>query len=53
MEYICDKVLRIIIGFEILYIFFKTRVVDGIIGCFFFMVYDIHIHQLNLGQFRN
>jgi hypothetical protein len=34
-------------------IYFKTRVVDGIIGWIVFMVYDIDIHQLNLGKFRN
>jgi hypothetical protein len=33
------------------YIYSKTKVVDGIIGSIFFMVYDIDIHQLNLGIF--
>jgi hypothetical protein len=27
--------------------------VDGILGWIFFMMYDIDIHQLILGQFRN
>jgi hypothetical protein len=27
--------------------------VDGILEWFFFMVYDIDINQLNIGQFRN
>jgi hypothetical protein len=31
MEYICDKTIPII-KFEIIYIYFKTRVVDGILG---------------------
>jgi NADPH-dependent 7-cyano-7-deazaguanine reductase QueF len=31
MEYICDKIIHVT-KFEILNIYFKTRVVDGIIG---------------------
>jgi hypothetical protein len=31
MEYICDKII-FVIEFEILNIYFKTRVVDGILG---------------------
>jgi hypothetical protein len=31
MEYICDKII-LVIEFEILNIYFKTRVVDGILG---------------------
>jgi hypothetical protein len=31
MEYICDKIIPII-ELEILNIYFKTRVVDGILG---------------------
>jgi hypothetical protein len=31
MEYICDKII-LVIEFEILNIYFKTRVVDGIVG---------------------
>jgi len=51
MEYICDKI--IFIEFENLNIYFKIKVVNGILGWIFFIVYDIDIHQLNLGQFRN
>jgi hypothetical protein len=47
MEYICDKII-LVTEFEILNVYFKTRVVDGILGCIFFMVYDIDKHQLNL-----
>jgi len=32
MEYIYDKIICTIIKFDNLYIYFKTRVVDGIIG---------------------
>ncbi len=32
-------------------IYFKIRVVDAIFGWICFMVYDIDIHQLNIGQF--
>jgi hypothetical protein len=31
MEYICDKIIHII-KFEKMHIYFKTRVVNGIIG---------------------
>ncbi len=47
MEYICDKII-LVIEFEILNVYFKTQVVDGIIECIFFMVYYIDKHQLNL-----
>jgi len=47
MEYICDKII-LVTEFEILNVYFKTHVVDGILGCIFFMVYDIDKHQLNL-----
>ncbi len=43
----CHKIWK----FE--YIYFKTKVVERIIGWIFFMVYDIDIHQLNLGQFKH
>jgi hypothetical protein len=36
--------------FDILNIYFKIKVVDGIFGWFVFMVYDIDIHKLNLGK---
>ncbi len=52
MEYICDKIIPIT-EFEIFNIYFNTRVVDGILEWIFFMVYDIDIHRLNLGQFKN
>ncbi len=51
MEYICDKII-LVTKFENLNIYFKTKVMDGILGCFF-KVYDIDIHQLNLRKFRN
>ncbi len=38
---------------EKLHIYFKTKVVSGILGWIFFMVYDIDIHELNLVPFRN
>ncbi len=47
MEHIRDKIIPII-KFEILNIYFKARVVEGIPGWIFFMVYDIDTHQLNL-----
>jgi hypothetical protein len=31
----------------------QTKIVDGILGWIVFMVYDIDIHQLNLGKLRN
>jgi len=46
MEYICDKIIRVI-EFEKLHIYFKIKVVNGILG-WIFMVYDIDIHELNL-----
>jgi hypothetical protein len=52
LEYIHDKII-LVTNIEILNIYFKTKVVDGIFGWFFLMVYDIDIHQLNLGQFKN
>jgi hypothetical protein len=52
MEYIRDKI-KPVTKFKNLDIYFKTRVMDGILGVNFFMVYDIDIHQLNLGQFKN
>jgi hypothetical protein len=52
MEYIRDKMIPIIV-WKKLSIYFKTKVVDGILGWIFFMVYDIDIHQLNIGNFRN
>ncbi len=52
MEYICDKIIPVI-EFEILNIYFKTKVVVEIFVFTFFMMYDIGIHQLNLEQFRN
>jgi hypothetical protein len=48
MEYICDKIIRFT-KFENLNIYFKTNVGDGILGWFFFMVYNIDINQLSLG----
>jgi hypothetical protein len=36
--------------FENLNMYLKSKVVDGILGWIFFMVYDIDIHQLNLKQ---
>ncbi len=36
-----------------MHIYFKTKVMNGILAWCFFMVYDIDIHQLNLGQFGN
>jgi hypothetical protein len=36
-----------------LHIHFKTRVVNGIPRWMIFMVYDIDIHELNLGPFRD
>ncbi len=51
MEYILNKII-FITEFENLNIYFKTRAVDGIFY-WVLMVYDIDIHQLNLGQFRN
>ncbi len=49
MEYICDKII-FVMEFDILNIYFKIKVVDGIFGWFVFMVYDIDIHKLNLGK---
>ncbi len=43
MEYICDKII-FVTKFEILNIYFKTKVVNKILGVNFFMVYDIDIH---------
>jgi hypothetical protein len=40
-------------SFKKLHIYFKTKVVSGIIAWFFFIVYDIDIHELNLGPFRD
>ncbi len=40
MEYICDKII-LVTEFEILNVYFKAQVVDGILVCIFFMVYDI------------
>jgi hypothetical protein len=34
-----------------LYIYFETRVVNGILGWIFFMVYNIDKHKLNLKLF--
>jgi len=36
MEYICDKII-LVTEFEILNVYFKTWVVDGILGCIFFL----------------
>jgi hypothetical protein len=36
-----------------LHIYFKTKVVNEIFGWFFFMVYDIDIHGLNLWPFKD
>jgi hypothetical protein len=36
-----------------LHIYFKTRVVNGILGQLFFYGYDIDIHELNLGPCRD
>jgi len=52
MEYIYHKII-LVTKFENLNIYFKTRVVNGILGCIFCMVYDIDINQLDLGKFRN
>ncbi len=52
LEYIHDKI-KPITKFKSLNIYFKTKVVDGIFGWFFFMVYDIDIHQLNLRKIWN
>jgi hypothetical protein len=38
---------------KILHIYFKTKVVSGILGWIFFMVYAIDIHELNLRPFRD
>ncbi len=38
---------------KILHIYFKTNVVSGILGWFFFTVYDSDIHELNLEPFRD
>ncbi len=51
MEYICDQII-VVTKFENLIIYFKTKVVDGVLG-WIFLWYFIDIHQLNLGQFRN
>jgi hypothetical protein len=48
MEYICDKIITIK-KFENLHIYFKSRVVG--FWVIFFMMYDIDVHQLNLGSF--
>ncbi len=50
MEYIHDKIIPIT-EFEIFNIYFKTKVVDGILKWIFIMVYNIDIHLLNLKQF--
>jgi len=36
-----------------MHLYFKTKVVSGILGWIFFMVYDIDIHELNLGPFKD
>ncbi len=36
-----------------MHIYFKTKVMNGILGCNFFMVYDIDIDQSNLRPFGN
>jgi hypothetical protein len=43
MEYICDKII-FVTKFEILNTYFKTKVVNKILGVNFFTVYDIDIH---------
>jgi len=48
MECIFDKIITNI-EFENLHIYFKTRIVG--FWVIFFMVYDIDIHQLNLGPY--
>jgi len=40
-------------SFKKLHIYFKTKVVSGIIAWFFNIVYAIDIHELNLGPFRD
>jgi hypothetical protein len=35
------------------HIYFKTKVVNRILGWIFLMVYDIDIHELNLGPFKD
>jgi hypothetical protein len=52
IEYIHDKITPAT-KFENLNIYFKTRVVDGILGSIFFMMYDIDIHQLNIRELKN
>jgi hypothetical protein len=42
MECICDKII-IVIKFENLHIYFKTKVVGFLV--IFFMVYDTNIHS--------
>ncbi len=51
IEYIFDNMIHVI-EFEKIHIYFKTRVVSGIFGWNFLMIYDIDIHELNLGPFR-
>ncbi len=36
-----------------MHICFKTKVVSGILGWIFFMMYDIDIHELNLRPLRD
>jgi hypothetical protein len=52
MEYICDQIIPIT-KFETLNRYLNSKVVDGILGWVFFMVYDIDIHQLNLEKCKN
>ncbi len=52
MEYICDKIY-LSQSLKKLHLYFKTKVMNGVLGRIFFMVYDIDIHELNLGPFRN
>jgi len=51
MKYICDKII-LITKFEILNIYFKIKVVDGMLGRIFLFVYEIDRHQLNFLKFR-
>ncbi len=51
MEYICDKII-LIIKYENLNKYFKTIVVNGIIGWFFY-ARGYWYTSLNLGQFIN
>ncbi len=52
MEYICDKIIHVIEFEKIAYIF-QNQGCEWNSWVNFFMVYDIDIHELNLGPFRD